>query len=362
VRQHEVSTAYQLRDFHGASRSVAYLLLSSAPFVFVTGVVLPRNQPISSLFAVGITCLVLAIGGVVSWSRPHLMPKLTWLAAPFISTVMITGINLVTKDASTGAQLFYLWPALYAASFLSRRVIYLSMIVLFGNEAIVVFALLSTNNAGSDLTAMILALSMTAVVVMALRSRADQVLSELATQALADSLTGLANRRSFDEKLTRAGVWARRNDGRLALLTVDVDHFKKINDTWGHAVGDRALRALAEAMRSVAPGDDDLVARLGGDEFAMLLRCDRPSAMRAAEALRVAVAAIDVLPGGPPGVSIGVAILPDDGATVEALIEASDAALYDAKTNGRGRIAAARPSPLQNIDQTPVSVPAARRP
>jgi predicted signal transduction protein with EAL and GGDEF domain len=61
-------------------------------------------------------------------------------------------------------------------------------------------------------------------------------------------------------------------------------------------------------------------------------------------------------------VSIGVAILPEDGATVEALIEASDAALYDAKTNGRGRIAAAHPSPKQNIDQTPVSIPTARRP
>jgi diguanylate cyclase (GGDEF)-like protein len=351
--------AYQLRDFHGASRSVAYLLLSSAPFVFITGVVLPRNQPLSSLFAVGVTCVFLAIGGVVCWSRPQMMPKHTWLAAPFICTVLITGINLVTKDASTSAQLFYLWPALYAASFLSRRVIYLSMIVLFGNEAITVFALL-TAKAGSDFAAMCLALSMTGVVVMALRSRADQLLGVLETQALADALTGLANRRSFDEKLARAGVWARRNDGRLALLTVDVDHFKKINDTWGHAAGDRALRALADAMRSVAPGDDDLVARLGGDEFAMLLRCDRPSALRAAEALRVAVAAIDVLPGGPPGVSIGVAILPEDGTTVEALIEASDAALYDAKTNGRGRISAARARPLQNVDQTTSPLPAAR--
>jgi diguanylate cyclase (GGDEF)-like protein len=163
----------------------------------------------------------------------------------------------------------------------------------------------------------------------------------LEEQARADSLTGLANRRSFDEELSRAAAWARRNDAHLALLTVDLDHFKRINDTWGHGTGDRALQALANAMRSVAPGEDDVVARLGGDEFVILLRCDRAGAMRAAEALRTAVAAIDVLPGGPPGVSIGVAVMPDDGATAEALVAASDAALYQAKTGGRGRVAMA---------------------
>jgi diguanylate cyclase (GGDEF)-like protein len=350
VSKRRVAVVYDLRDYHGASRAVAYLTLVAAPFVFATGVVMTPHRPLPDLIAITLTCIALAVSGVICWFRPSLMPRLIWLAAPFVTTVLITGMNLVTEDASTGAQLFYLWPALYAASFLSRRVIYVIMAVLFGNEAIVVFSLLDANLAGGDLASMMIALSMSAVVVVALRGRADQLLRVLETQALADSLTGLANRRSFDEKLARAGVWARRNDGRLALLTVDVDHFKKINDTWGHAVGDRALRALADAMRSVAPGEDDLVARLGGDEFAMLLRCDRPSAMRAAEALRTAVAAIDVLPGGPPGVSIGVAVLPDDGETVEALLDASDAALYDAKTNGRGRIAAAQSQPRHNVD------------
>jgi diguanylate cyclase (GGDEF)-like protein len=190
---------------------------------------------------------------------------------------------------------------------------------------------------------MALAMTMTVVVVVALRDRADRLRHVLEMQALADPLTGLANRRSFEDGLARAGAWARDNDGQLALLTVDVDHFKKINDTWGHATGDRALQALGAAMLSVVSGHDDVVARMGGDEFIVVLRCDRPAAMRAADAVRAAVAAIDVLPGGPPGVSIGVAVLPDDGTTVEALLAASDAALYIAKTHGRGRVAQVQP-------------------
>jgi diguanylate cyclase (GGDEF)-like protein len=285
-----------------------------------------------------------AVGGVVCWTRPHVMPRSFWLIAPFLCTALITGMDLVTVDASTGAQLFYLWPAMYAASFLNRRMIVANLAALAAGEAVVVFTLLDRATAIGDWGAMALAMTMTVVVVVALRDRADRLRHVLEMQALADPLTGLANSRSFEDALVRADAWARKNDGRLALLTVDVDHFKEINDTWGHATGDRALQAVAAAMLSVASGHDDVVARMGGDEFVMLLRCDRPAAMRAADGVRAAVAAVDHLPGGPPGVSIGVAVLPDDGTTGEALLAASDAALYVAKTQGRGRVAEVQPA------------------
>ena len=342
MSQRKVVLGYQLRDPHGASRSVASLMLASAPFVFVTSVVLHPNQQFSALVAMTVTSVVVGAGGWVCWTHPHVMPRLFWLVAPFLATVLITGIDLVTRDASTGAQLFYLWPALYAASFLGRRMIYLSLLVLFGNEAFVVFLMLDKKIAGSDFAAMALAFIMIIVVVVALRDRADQLRVVLEKQARMDALTGLANRRSFDEEMARAAAWASHNGERLALLTVDVDHFKRINDTWGHAAGDRALQAVAGALRSVASRADDLVARLGGDEFVVVLRCDRPRALWAAEAVRTAVAAIDVLAGGPPSVSVGVAVMPDDGSTVEALLAASDAALYEAKSRGRGRVVVAQ--------------------
>jgi len=350
VLQREALLGYQLRDRHGASRAVAYLMLAAAPYVFVTGIVTVPTPPVPVIVAVTLTCLAVAVAGVVCWARPRVMPDNFWLAAPFVAAILITGINLVTEDASTGAQLFNLWPVLYAASYLSRRVVYYNVAVVVAGDGAVNLLLQEPEKALADWSAMILAMVMTAVVVVALRDRADQLLRVLETQANSDALTGLANRRAFDDALNHAAARAGRHGDRLALLTVDVDRFKDINDSWGHGVGDRALRAVAAAMLSVATAEDDVVARLGGDEFVMLLRRDRPGALRAAEELRSAIAAIDVLPGGPPGVSIGVAVLPDDAGTVEALLMASDTALYDAKTRGRGRVATAGDNPPDRPD------------
>jgi diguanylate cyclase (GGDEF)-like protein len=339
---------YQLRDQHGASRAVAYLMMTAAPFILVTFLIVP-GQPLSHWFGVLITCVVLAIGGVLARWKPERVPRWFWFIAPFFAIMVVTGMNLVTEDASTGAQLFYLWPVLYSANFLSRRTVYITMAGVSITEASVVFPLLpEVGDAASDWVSMTVAMTLIAIVVLTLRDRSDRLRRVLETQALADSLTGLANRRSFDAALNRAVTWALRNDGEIAIVSVDVDHFKAINDTWGHAVGDQALKAVARAMTEVATGDDDMAARLGGDEFVMLLRRGRDSALHAAEDLRRGIAAIDELPGGPPGVSLGVAVLPDDAVTVETLLAASDAALYQAKTSGRGRVVAATrrvPSP-----------------
>jgi diguanylate cyclase (GGDEF)-like protein len=246
---------------------------------------------------------------------------------------------------------------LYAANFLSRRVTYLNIVGVLVGEAIVLGHVLGLEAATPDWAAMGLALTMTAVVVTTLRDRADQLLRRLESQALADPLTGLANRRSFDGELADAGRWATRTGRPLALVTVDVDHFKAINDTWGHAVGDEALQAVAGALRAVA-APADVVARLGGDEFVMLLRADRRGALRAAEALRETVAAVTGLPSGAPRLSIGVAVLPDHAATVEELVGASDAALYDAKSRGRGRVAVAGQPNRHDVERRPAPDPA----
>ena len=137
-------------------------------------------------------------------------------------------------------------------------------------------------------------------------------------------------------------------------MTLDIDYFKKINDTWGHGVGDQALQVVADALRRVANGDGDVVGRLGGDEFVVLLRTDRLGARRAADEVRAAVAEVGTLPCGPPGLSIGVAMLPDHADTAIELGTASDAALYEAKQGGRGRTAIAHPpTPRLNVDQVP---------
>ena len=345
---------YQLRDPAGASRSVAYLMMGAGPFMFVTGVILPdqRTTPGSIGFAL-LALMFCGAGALCRW-HPERYPKLFWLIVPFFSIAVITGLNLATSDASAGAQLFYLWPVIYAANFLSRLVNWLTIMTVSAGDAAVVFSLLGADEGVSDWMSLTVAMTLAAVVVSSLQSRNERLREVLATQAYADPLTGVANRRSFDGELARAVAWAQRNDRPIALLTLDIDHFKKINDTYGHSVGDQALQAVAQALRTVARGDDDVVGRLGGDEFVVLQRTDRAAARQAADDVRAAVALIDTLPSGPPGLSIGVAALPDHAATGEELSAASDAALYRAKEGGRGRTAEAlRPSPRHNVDRMP---------
>jgi diguanylate cyclase (GGDEF)-like protein len=331
--------AYQLRDQHGASRAVAYLMMTAAPFIFLTFLLVP-GQPVSHLVAVSVTCVVLAVGGILSRFRPERMPRWAWWFAPFFAIMVVTGMNLVTEDASTGAQLFYLWPVLYAANFLSRRIVYITMAGVSLTEASVVFPLLPTvGDAVSDWISLSVAMTLIAILVLTLRGRNERLHDVLETQALADALTGVANRRSFDAELTRAVAWSQHSGEPIALITLDVDYFKKINDTYGHAVGDQALQAVAASMEKVAQRDGDVVARLGGDEFVMLLRTDRVGARRAADRVREVLGEVTTLPGGPPGLSIGVAVLPDHATTAEELLGASDAALYEAKLSGRGRTA-----------------------
>jgi diguanylate cyclase (GGDEF)-like protein len=336
--------AFEIRDRHGASRSVAYLQFAAAPFVLLTGAILQPDHPLPILIAVVTTSLALALGAWVCWSRPHVLPDLFFWTAPLIATVVISGLNLMTSDASTGSQLFYLWPVLYAANFLSRRVIYLNVIAVSIGEALVVVVALRAANGFADWIALSIALIMTAVVVYSLRDRADQLRRKLEGQALADPLTGLANRRAFDDALVAAGRWAELSGRPLAVVTIDLDHFKTINDTYGHAAGDDALQVVAAAMQEVAK-EGDLVARFGGDEFVMLIRGDERDAVHAVDRMQAMVGADTTLPSGPPGLSIGVASLPAHAATVDDLVRASDAALYTAKSNGRGRVAVS-PAPV----------------
>ncbi|UQU68215.1 GGDEF domain-containing protein [Couchioplanes caeruleus] len=345
---------YELRDLHGASRAVAYLTLAAAPYTLITGLLTPNLTRLVAA-AVIVVSIGMGVTGITCWRRPDALPRAFWFAAPALATGLVSALNLGTADASTGSQLFYLWPVLYAANFLGRHLIHLNLALVFGGHAAVVLTLLGVSRGLADWFAMLLAMTMTAIVVSSLRARADRLRAVLQEQANADALTGLANRRFFAESLAHAGTWAADTGGSLALVTVDLDHFKAINDTYGHTEGDRALQTVAAALRH-AVGDTGVAARLGGDEFVMLLRTDRPSAIGVAETVREMVSAATDLPGGPPRLSIGVAVLPGDAATVDELVTASDAALYEAKTSGRGRTATA--PERHNVDRVRPGQPA----
>jgi diguanylate cyclase (GGDEF)-like protein len=163
-----------------------------------------------------------------------------------------------------------------------------------------------------------------------------------------DGLTGLLTPRAFRQRLAALVERARCDRAmRLALVFVDTDHFKRWNDTFGHAAGDALLRELAVVLRSVAVPERDLVARNGGDEFCLVLtETEKASAIERAEALRARIASLDIDPLLPSGqdariritASVGVAAFPADAETTSLLLERADAAMYHSKETGRDAV------------------------
>jgi diguanylate cyclase (GGDEF)-like protein len=197
---------------------------------------------------------------------------------------------------------------------------------------------------GASLSVMIagvglsLAALMTALVLTWSRNERMQ---ELRRQASQDSLTGLKNRRRFEEDLRDELARSRRYGIPGALLMLDLDHFKQVNDTLGHPAGDRVIAEIAGVLRR-RTRETDVLARLGGDEFAIVLpRCDfeeaRSVATEIATAIREHMHAEEGVP--PITASIGIALFGQDGQVdFESVLAKADAAMYEAKESGRDAV------------------------
>lgn len=168
-----------------------------------------------------------------------------------------------------------------------------------------------------------------------------RLMRELAYQAHHDSLTGLHNRRAFRAKLERAIATAAELGSRNALLYIDLDQFKAVNDTAGHVAGDELLRQLAVVLRRQLR-EDDTVARLGGDEFVVLLKnCTSAHASTVAEKIRAAIVGFEFLWNGRAfhvGASIGQVEFADGRYSAQDLIGGADHLCYIAKSGGRNRV------------------------
>ncbi|THC43682.1 diguanylate cyclase [Massilia sp. Mn16-1_5] len=169
----------------------------------------------------------------------------------------------------------------------------------------------------------------------------------LRQQSIIDPLTQLYNRRYMDEVLKRELARAERNGAPVSVLVLDLDHFKRINDTYGHEAGDAILRKVALTLRENIRSCD-VACRMGGEEMVVLLPdCGLDDAAKRADALRLAIAAGDVLHGGErigATASIGVASYPAHANNAQALVHAADLALYEAKHGGRNCVMVAQDS------------------
>ena len=174
----------------------------------------------------------------------------------------------------------------------------------------------------------------------------------VAEATLRDGLTGLYNHRYFQERLVAEIARAERGGKPVTLLFFDIDHFKKLNDTHGHPVGDRVLIGFAEILRNSSRVSDagfklrssDIAARYGGEEFCLILpETTRDEAKQKAERLRLAVETFpfpgrESQPGGAVTVSVGIAEFPRDATDAKSLVSAADIALYSAKRSGRNKV------------------------
>jgi diguanylate cyclase (GGDEF)-like protein len=178
--------------------------------------------------------------------------------------------------------------------------------------------------------------------------RVRQLVQEARDTAMRDGLTALYNRRAFEKHLEEAISRENRSGGKFALVLLDIDHFKRLNDTFGHPAGDATLRHVSKVMSAHLRASDQ-AARFGGEEFALILPAtDEAGAVLLAGRVRAAIEGSPLVFEGARltvTVSLGVAVWPRDGEGKGDIVAAADRALYAAKQGGRNRVEVARPLP-----------------
>lgn len=185
--------------------------------------------------------------------------------------------------------------------------------------------------------------------------RALELTQQLEDMARVDALSGIANRRALNEEGVRIAAHAVRTGRRCAVLMLDVDHFKRINDSLGHSAGDAVITALGGLLSRMVRADE-VVGRIGGEEFAIVLPdADEPQVMALARRVLDAVRELKIVYEGvaiPVTVSIGVSINVPGDDTFQSLLDHADQALYDAKRGGRDRVAifGSLPAPASGSD------------
>lgn len=267
--------------------------------------------------------------------------RLLALALPLLGVGIVLTLNLVSHDATAGAQFGFALMVLYAAAHLRDAGVALITVLAIGALAITAWVELPDAEAFSDTVSGAVILTVVAIGLVSARRIHGRAIHELRLRADTDPISGALQRHVLDAALERA--IADEHAAGTALLIVDVDHFKSINDGYGHPAGDEALRHLTSVLRQrVRPLD--AVSRMGGDEFAMLLPdCAHAAAIDRAGGLLRDLQARPLQLGDrlvAISVSVGVAHSPTHAHDVEGMYAAADRALYRAKAAGRGRVEA----------------------
>jgi diguanylate cyclase (GGDEF)-like protein len=321
----------------------AYLCLAGALLTLVW-LALPYSPETSNEGGLVMMAVCAAAMATMMLTAGDRLPGWTFHGYAFCGTLLVTGTIHFSEPETSPYAFLYLWVALYALYFFTPTKAALHILFIAIAYAGVLAADLVTHE-GGVLAAFgeaaprwsftVGTLVVAVAFVRLLKDRLDRLVARLADAARQDPLTGLRNRRGFDETFELELERARRRGGRVALVLGDLDHFKQVNDRFGHPRGDEVLRRTAEILVSTNRRID-LPARVGGEEFAVLLPdSDAHGARVAADRMRRALAAAFAHESQPLTISFGVASYPTHGETADDLMESADRALYTAKEMGR---------------------------
>lgn len=314
------------------------LLYISGAVVGALSLLLPHDSDRDLL---GVLCVIaVAAGAGVIWAGlAGRLPRWILQASPAVSGLLVATFIYFTGGASAGAYAMYMmWIVATTTYFFSFTTSLVSVLIACSGYGVALYAG-DAPLPELHLAFAIVALIVSAVVLTLMRQRLDVVISHLHGLARTDSLTGLPNRREFDERLAEELERAMRAGGRpIGLVMLDLDNFKVVNDEHGHQAGDVCLirfgRILVDESRT-----SDLAARMGGEEFAVLMPevQDRAEAVALAQRILGRVHAEFGAERFDLTVSAGVAAFPEDATSAGRLVGSADAALYEAKREGRDR-------------------------
>jgi diguanylate cyclase (GGDEF)-like protein len=323
---------FRERD-HASKRQIAYsaaAMYGGATFLGISQALTsegPDSSLVPGFIALGIVAVLMVRG-----------PKLPIWALAALGPIgaALIAVAVATSPGPGDGAVLYIWPVIWVAYFFGRSA---TLLIVGWIGVVHAIAIIELPEASSYLDRwfdVIVPIGVVGVIVNALALRNEELLVAAHADARIDGLTGLVNRRGFDERAPAEVSRAQRDGVSVAAVSFDIDHFKRINDTWGHDAGDRVLVRLGEVFRDESRGAD-VVARVGGEEFtALLWGSGQEQACHYAERVRVAFEASD-LGMGPLTISAGVACGEPPALDIDRLLHEADSALYAAKAAGRDR-------------------------
>ncbi len=312
------------------------LLIWGLAAALLLGILVLTNQPAGRATALrALVALALVVLGLLAVDRRHLPP---W--TPDVCAYLLYGIVglllVVYDDPESPLALLFLWLSVHSSYFLSwRRVV--PQVAFVAVTYALTLGVVTDGFPAERWLLTVLTVILTCCLVALLRLRVHRLLTGMAATARSDPLTGLLNRRAYEEVLERELARSARSGRTVALVVGDLDHFKRINDAYGHQRGDEVLRRVASVLAS-SERRADVAVRLGGEEFALVLP-DTPleGAYLVAERVRLGLRIAFAGDSARATMSLGVACAPDHGTTPAELFAAADAALLRAKDEGRDR-------------------------